>query len=269
MNLNLKDPNRKFPSARTDQYALAVLIYQYLLRRHPLDGKRIPPAQTAEEQELLAHGKQALFCEHPTDAANRPEKPNYVPSAALGPFLSELFQRTFVKGLHAPNDRPAANEWVRGLVKTVDLLLTCANPKCPGKWLVVSPQNTAQIKCPWCGTAVRGPYPMLNLRAERRSGVWMADGHIVLFNGSVLQKWHTADNVFPGPESDKEPQAMVTFDAPSREWRLINKTLSSLTVVSNGERIALGGHIPLKQGQQIRFGQEEHARMADVQMLGA
>src|SRR5262245_42987608 len=122
-------PNRLVPSARTDQHALPVLIYQYLLRRHPLDGKRIPPVPTAEEQELLSYGKQAIFCEHPTDASNRPEEPNYVPCAALGTHLNDLFQRAFVKGLHAPDNRPSALEWVRGLIKTVDMLLPCSNPR--------------------------------------------------------------------------------------------------------------------------------------------
>src|SRR5262249_54674043 len=195
---------------------------------------------SAEEQELLAHGKQALFCEHPKDASNRPEKNPYVPCEALGTFLEDLFQRTFVKGLHAPNDRPAATEWVRGLVKTVDLLVPCANAKCLGKWLVARPQQTSPIKCPWCGTMVRRPYPILNLRAERRPGVWMPDGTIVLYNGVVLQKWHTMDNVFPGPETDRKPQAWVSYDEARREWRLCNQELASLTVLPNGLRIAPG-----------------------------
>ncbi len=268
MHLPFKDPNRKFPNARTDAHALAVLIYQYLLRRHPLDGKRVPPAASAEEQELLAHGKQALFCEHPTDASNRPERPNYVPSEALGPFLHDLFQRAFVKGLHSPNDRPGATEWVRGLVKTVDLLIPCANPKCPGKWLVVKPQHQGALKCPWpgCNTAVRGSVPVLSLRAERRPGMWMPDGMIVLHNGAVLQKWHTMDNVFPGPDTDRTPQAWITFD--KGEWKLCNQHLTSMTVLPTGTRIAPGHFVVLKHGQQVRFGSEEHARMADVQMLG-
>src|SRR5438105_13374886 len=133
MHLPFKDAQRKLPNARPDQHALAVLIYQYLLRRHPLDGKRIPNARTAEEQELLSFGSQALFCENPTDQSNRPEEREYVPSAALGPFLNDLFQRAFVKGLHAPNDRPSALEWVRGLIKTVDLLLPCGNSRCSHK----------------------------------------------------------------------------------------------------------------------------------------
>src|SRR5262249_43607950 len=155
---------------------------------------------------------------------------------------------------------PAATEWVRGLVKTVDLLLPCSNAKCVGKWVVVRVQQQTPIKCPWCQTVVRGPYPVLNLRAERRPGLWMQDGHIVLFNGVVLQKWHTMDNVFPGPEADRTPQAWVTFDQAKREWRLCNQSLPSLTVVDTNKRILPGQNDVLKNGMKLRFGNEEHAR---------
>jgi DNA-binding helix-hairpin-helix protein with protein kinase domain len=267
LHLPFKDPNRKFPNARTDQHALAVLIYQYLLRRHPLDGKRVPPAASAEEQELLAQGKQALYCEHPTDAANRPEKQPYVPGDALGPFLGDLFQRTFVKGLHSPNDRPASTEWVRGLVKTNDLLIPCPNRDCKGKWMVVTkPSQPGPLKCPWCQKLAPGAFPMLNLRAERRPGVWMPDGHIVLYHGAYLQKWHVTDNLFPGPDADLTTQAYCVTD--KNRWFLVNQVLPSMTVLPAGTRIEPGKPVELRQGTQIRFGSEEHARMADVHMLG-
>ena len=98
-HLPIHDPQRKHPNARTDLHALAVLLYQYLLRRHPLDGKRIPPqAKTAEEQELLSYGSEAIFSENPTDASNRPEEKNYVPCTTLGPQLRDLFQRPSSRG---------------------------------------------------------------------------------------------------------------------------------------------------------------------------
>src|SRR5262249_45147009 len=112
LRLPLKDPQRKFPNARTDIHALAVLIYQYLLRRHPLEGKRIPKSYDPDEQDRMIYGSEALFCEHPTDTSNRPEEQRYVSCASLGPLMHDLFQRTFVKGLHAPNLRPSALEWL-------------------------------------------------------------------------------------------------------------------------------------------------------------
>lgn len=47
--LKIGDPNKKLPSIATDRHALAVLIYMYLLNRHPLRGGKvwdIDPAKT-------------------------------------------------------------------------------------------------------------------------------------------------------------------------------------------------------------------------------
>jgi serine/threonine protein kinase len=266
MHLAFKDPNRKFPSARTDQHALPVLIYQYLLRRHPLDGKRIPPVPTAEEQELLSYGKQAIFCEHPTDASNRPEEPNYVPCAALGTQLNELFQRAFVKGLHAPNDRPSALEWVRGLIKTVDVLLPCSNPRCSHKWMVL-PSNPNDLRCPFCKNPVKTAVPLLNLRAERRPGQWMPDGQLVVYHQLALQKWHTFSGLFPGPDTDRTRQAYCLYH--DRRWLLVNENLPSMTSVETGNRVAPGSAMELKHGTRIRFSQEPNGRIAEVQLLGS
>jgi serine/threonine protein kinase len=264
MHLPFNDKRRRFPSARTDQHALAVLIYQYLLRRHPLDGKRIPAAPTAEEQELLSYGSQALFCEHPGDESNRPEEKEYVPCAALGPFLGDLFQRAFVKGLHSPGDRPTALEWVRGLIKTVDLLLPCDNRRCSHKWFVAS--ETAALRCPFCQTMQKGPFPLLSLRAERRPGQWMPDGKLAVHHHLTLFKWHCYDNVFPGPDADRTPQAYCLFH--QGRWLLVNQNLPSLTS-PGGDRVAPESAVELKHGSQIRFAQEAHGRIAEVNLLGS
>src|SRR3712207_8418321 len=53
--------------------SLAVMIYMYLLYRHPLKGGKINSLDT-EEDDLLSMGEKALFIEHPTDASNRPKR---------------------------------------------------------------------------------------------------------------------------------------------------------------------------------------------------
>jgi serine/threonine protein kinase len=261
IHLPLTDPTRKHPSARTDQHALAVLIYQYLLRRHPLDGRKIPPAKTAEEQEHLSYGSQSLFCEHPTDASNRPESNPFVPCSALGPLLSDLFQRAFVKGLHSPNDRPTAMEWLRGLIKSWDLLIPCPNASCSHKWFIVAAPT--DLKCPFCGTRLKGRAPLLKLRAERRPGQWLPDGQLMVYHNLSLFKWHAFDNVFPGPESDRAPQAYCVFH--EGRWLLINQNLASLTS-PGGNRVPAGQAVELKDGAQIRLSQEPHGRIAEVQL---
>ena len=260
--LPVHDPKRKAPNARTDQHALAVLIYQYLLLRHPLEGRRIPPAQTAEEQDLLAYGSQAVFCEHPNDTSNRPEESPYAPCSSLGPFLQDLFSRAFVKGLSSPYDRPTASEWIWGLVKTWDLLMPCPNRSCTHKWFVADGMNP--VKCPFCGYRSRTAVPLLKLRKESRPGQWVADGQLLVYHNLSVFRWHAFDGVFPGPETDRTPQAYCVFH--QGKWLLINQNLASLTS-PDGNRVPAGQAVELKDGAQIRLSQEPHGRIVEVQMI--
>jgi hypothetical protein len=258
--LPIHDPQRKHPNARTDLHALAVLLYQYLLRRHPLDGKRIPTqATSAEEQELLSYGKEALFSENPADASNRPEEKNYIGCAALGPLLRDLFQRAFVKGLHAPNDRPSGLEWVRGLVKTLDLLRPCASKTCTHKWFVLA--DAKAVKCPFCGTKPHGPVPLLKL-LTRRGGQSLADGHLAVYHYLSLMRWHAFSDVWPGPEADPTPQAYFAFH--QGQWLLINQHLAALTTPA-GNVVPPGQAVVLRPGETIRLGPEPTGRLAEVE----
>ncbi len=258
-HLAIRDPQRKHPNARTDLHALAVLLYQYLLRRHPLDGKRIPPqAKTAEEQELLSYGSEAIFTEHPTDASNRPEEKSYVPCTTLGPQLRDLFQRAFVKGLHAPNDRPSALEWVRGLVKTWDLLYPCAGQSCGHKWFVLG--DAKAVKCPFCGTKPHGPIPLLNLKTQR-GGQSLADGQLAVYHNLSLMRWHAFSDVWPSPEADRTPQGYFVFHLG--QWLLVNQHLASLTTPA-GNPVPPGQAVVLRPGETIRLGSEPTARLVEV-----
>ena len=40
-NLRLGDPKKNLPQISTDRHALAVLIYTFLLNRHPLNGGQV------------------------------------------------------------------------------------------------------------------------------------------------------------------------------------------------------------------------------------
>ena len=51
MDLPFDDPGRKLPCAATDLFALPVLLYEYLLKRHPLHGPKIYTTTSTEEDE--------------------------------------------------------------------------------------------------------------------------------------------------------------------------------------------------------------------------
>lgn len=257
----LDDPRRISPSASTDQHALAVLIYEYLLYRHPLRGKKVNSRVSSEEDEFLSMGAKALFVEHPTDRSNPSTGDMSVLCSALGPDLHKLFMRAFVDGLHAPNLRPAAIEWERGLIKTWQMIHPCQNPACTHRWFVFDESNP---KCPFCNTRLRGTIPVLKLRKESRPGQWTQDATLVLYNNASLFKWHVFDNVFPGEAADRAPQAYCVFH--EGQWLLVNQQLDSLTS-PGGNRVPHGQAVLLREGAQIRLAQEGHGRIAEVHMV--
>jgi serine/threonine protein kinase len=261
MPLDLRDPLRILPSSRTDQHALPVLIYEYLLLRHPLDGPKINSGVSTEEDQNLSMGAKALFVENPNDTSNRPPDLD-IPCSELGPHLQNLFMKAFVNGLHSPDERPSASDWEYALVKTFNMLYPCANPACSRKWFVLYDQNN--VRCPFCQTKPTGTIPIFRLRKESRPGQWLLDSQVVVYNGFYLFKWHCFDDVFPGEEADRTPQAYCQFH--QGQWILVNQHLNSLTSAT-GNRVAPGQYTALQDGAQIRLSQEPHGRIAEVQMI--
>jgi hypothetical protein len=206
-------------------------------------------------------GPKALFIEHPKDHSNRPKSLG-VTYDCLGPDLGELFRKAFVKGLHAPNERPSARDWERALITTWDSLFPCPNPSCTHKWFVFyNPKNPV---CPFCGARVSGSIPLLRLRKESKPGQWTLDKTLVIYNGNCLFKWHSLDNVFPDENADRTPQGDCVFR--DGRWFFINKNLLSLTS-PGGNRVPPNVGVELKDGAQIRLSQESHGRMAEVEIV--
>ncbi|MDJ1182952.1 protein kinase domain-containing protein [Roseofilum casamattae] len=269
LHLPLDNPNRKHPCVATDQHALAVLLYQYLTSRHPLQGPKTYPAASGEEQERLEMGKKALFIEHPTDTSNQPKDLQFSSYRLLGSDLSKLFQRAFIQGLHSPNERPTAREWEKALVKTWDLFYPCANNFCSSHWFILHDRD--RVECPFCGSKPKGTIPILRLRKQSRPGQWTLDGKLVVYHNLYLFQWHAFDNIFPGETADKTPQAYFVFFQD--KWLLINQNLTSLTspaghpVAPSPELGKPGQAIELKEGITFQLSQEPHGRMVEVEML--
>jgi hypothetical protein len=238
-----------------------VLIYEYLLFRHPLLGPKVHSTVSADEDYLLEMGKEALFIEHPGDYSNR-RADLQVPYTAVGPYLADLMTKVFVDGLHVPNVRPAAIEWERALISTCNLLHPCANTSCTHKWFVL--HDVKNVRCPFCGSATTGCIPVLKLQKEIRPGQWIQDSRLVVYNNLPLHKWHVYSNVFPGENADRIRQAYCVFH--EGKWLLINEGLLSLTSPT-GSPVPLGQAVELKDGAQIRLSQEPQGRLAEVQIV--
>ena len=76
-----------------------------------------------------------------------------MPYIVTGPYLSELFKRAFIDGLHNPIARPTADEWEQALVKTVDLLQPCQGANCEQKWYAFDNSKSPKMSVLWHSTS--------------------------------------------------------------------------------------------------------------------
>lgn len=280
IHLKKEDSGRFLPSRYTDLHALAVLIYMYLLYRHPLRGGKIWD-QDPQKDEEIGMGKYALFVEHPTDLSNRPKladiRPSYLPWADVkkipysvtGPYLKKLFDEAFIDGLHHREKRPSADDWEQALVKTIDLMQPCPNTNCEQKWFVFD--NSTSPRCPFCGTAFKGQLPILNLYSARKPGDYKSDNHrLMVYTNQYLYPWHVNNRISPNEkltDADKKPVGYFVFH--QNKWVLVNQTLADLADASEtpARPIPIGQMLDLRDGQKILLSKAEGGRVAVVQMV--
>ncbi len=274
-HLAKSDPNRKLPSRVTDLHALAVLIYMFLLHRHPLKGGKVHDLDT-EIDDLLSMGEKAMFIEHPTDATNRP-KLNQVskwdmpwadiaklPYSLTGPYLKTLFDQAFIDGLHQPNNRPPAEMWEQALLKTTDLMQPCSNPKCEQKWYVFD--NTTTPRCPFCGSAHQGTLPILDLYFQFKPTVWKPENHrLMVYHNQYLFEWHIDRNVIRNERlSDAQKIPVGYFTFYQDKWVLVNQRIQGLKDLNADREIKIGEMVELIDGKKLLLSRAEGGRVAVI-----
>lgn len=279
-HLALSDPLRILPSIKTDRHALAVLIYFYLLYRDPLEGCKVWDINDADRDEILGRGKCALFIENPHDTSNHVRKsdlkktqlpqadPAQIPYTVCGSYLRELFDRSFIVGLHKPELRPTAQDWEDALLKTIDLMQPCQNPNCSHKWFVFD--DTSHPRCPFCGTVHKGVIPILNFYSLRREHFTTDKLRLVVFDKQFLYLWHVNRNFSPNEKlTDEQKKSVGYFIFHHGMWLLVNQRLPDLEDKTNNRKIPIGGAVELSDGKQILFSSRDTgARLAIVQCVG-
>ena len=272
------DPQRKLPNIHTDRHALAVLIYHYLLLRHPLRGDKVH-ALDPHEDETLAMGEKALFIEHPSDSSNGIKLENVkdselpwkdtgkLPYTITGSYLSHLFERSFIDGLHNPSARPTADEWETALIKTMDLVQPCNNHGCSQGWYVFD--NTTSPVCPFCGTKYQGQLPVLNLYSSRDGQSFKPDNHrLMVYRDQSLFPYHINRQIVPNERlTEGDKKRVGYFINHQGRWLLVNERMQDLTDVANKRTIPLGGHIELIDGLQLLCCKEPGGRLFVVQLV--
>jgi hypothetical protein len=251
---------KALPSIATDRHALAVLIYETLLHRHPLAGPKVHSTLSPEEDERLSKGPKALFVEHPTDHSNHLRPPPPVPVTRMGRYLEKLFYKTFVDGLHQPDRRADASEWEKALYRTIDLIYPCPGGK---DWFILGPGMSRQ--CPYSGQMVSGPVPLVRFYREGRPGHFVNEGHcLTLSPNLVLYRWHTRANTFPAENADPTPQSYIAFH--QNKYYLVNQSDEDMYVV-HGARIRRGQSMVIERGLLVRCSLQPGERLLSFDFM--
>lgn len=247
------------PSIETDLHALAVLIYETLLLRHPLQGPKIH-AKSPEQDELLSMGKNALYIEHPTDRSNHLRQAPDIPVSRLGPHLEALFHKTFVEGLHNPPMRATASQWEKALTKTLDLIHPSPNGK---QWFIVARDMSKQ--CPYTKRAWAAPIPIMDLFREKGGGAYSDEQHtITVWNNRYLYKWHLFSNLSP-QQAERDPQAYFSYYQD--KWWMVNQSGHDMIIVDEEEYLRDGHAVEITEGLKVLMSPEDSGRLAIFDFL--
>ena len=251
---------KKQPSIETDQHALAVLIYETLLLRHPLDGPKVRSTRSTEEDDCLSMGEKALFVEHPTNSSNHLRPPPEILASSLGPYLENLFIKTFVTGLHAPHLRASASEWEKGLQKTLDLIHPSPDRK---NWFVLA--KGMPFACPISKQKWKEPVPSCNLFRKMSGDEFVNEDYsVTVWTEKYLYDWHFFANATP-LNSSRKPLAY--FAMHNGKWYLVNQSEADMWLPDSSERIPHGKAVVIRQGLKVLFSEEDGGRLAIFEML--
>jgi hypothetical protein len=119
------------PSADTDRFSLAVLLFYLLMLNHPLEGKKEANIHSFDLPAMnMLYGFQPVFIFDPDDASNRPVPGIHDNALVFWPLyparFRNLFVRSFTEGLRNPrNGRVMESEWRKALVQLRDSITTC------------------------------------------------------------------------------------------------------------------------------------------------
>jgi DNA-binding helix-hairpin-helix protein with protein kinase domain len=263
------------PEELTDRYSLAILLLWTLLMRNVMLTQKCYDPDDQMHDDELGYGQFACFSENPNDRRNWISRIGFplfrnglLSYHALTPKLQELTERTLIHGVHEPSKRPQALEWERALAEAYDVLIPC--PVCRQSffypfWLQPPPRRV----CPFCGTGVRAPFPLvLDLLEERARGAYVMVRSVVLYQGLPVFADITEPARLP-PLSRRASNVpvigQVAWDAKADGYRLLNMSDTQWTVISSGGGpVKRGASLALRRGMLFSFGAGKRlARVAE------
>lgn len=242
------------PSAMTDRFSLAVLLFYIFMLGHPLKGQReldisYEPEDPDGSRRLCA--VNPLFVFDPQDESNRPMKGLHDVMLNFWPIypqsLRDLFTRSFTAGLRDADARVMENEWRREMCRLRDSIFHC--PQCGAENffdLSLVRQRMDLNPC-WSCRATMAPPPRIRIGDGRSDPQF-----VMLTRGARLYPHHLEndDYNFAAPLAEVTENFTGLRNLSRRGWscRMADGTLNQLPP---------GALLPLQNGCAIHFGETE------------
>lgn len=243
------------PSADTDLFSLAVLLFYMLMVHHPLEGRKETEIKCLDLPAMnKLYGTEPLFIFDPNDSSNAPVPGIHDNALAFWPlypqFLRDLFIQSFTVGLHDPvHGRVRESVWRSAMVRLRDSIIYCG--KCGSENFYAAETLRASGGQPgvcWaCGTALRLPFRI------------MLNKNVIMLNHDTQLYPHHIDD-----------RRMYDFSAPvagvtrhptnPNIWglkNLSNDKWVSVTTEGAVNDVPPGRSVTLAPGVRISFGQIE------------
>lgn len=235
------------PSAETDRFSLAVLLFYLLEGGHPLEGAREARIRCLDLPAMnKLYGTEPLYIFDPQDASNRPvagTHDNPLAFHSLYPErLRQLLEQSFTTGLNSPNKRVMESMWCKELAKIRDTLAYCQRCASQCFYDLETLKAHGALTCWSCRAQLRLP-PRIRIE----------DRVIMLNHDSRLFSHHLNDDL------DFEQAVAEVRMKPGEpsNWGLCNLSQEKWTFTRpDGTTVDVppGMSIPLVTGNTINFG---------------
>ena len=121
------------PSAESDLFSMAILMFHLLTRSDPMKGEMELQIRCLDEPaRRKLYGEDPVFIFDPDDHRNRPDPEVHQAAVITWPIyprrLQQLFEKTFGAGMKNPSARVRTGQWCEALASCLDHRLIC--PHC-------------------------------------------------------------------------------------------------------------------------------------------
>ena len=240
--------HESLPSADTDKFSLAVILFKLFIRGDPLEGAKMCGAGVmVGHNELKHYGTDPVFVYDPNNDTNRPVKGihnNVIRMWPLYPdFLRQAFTKVFTDGLKNPSARLSDNEWFKILLKLKASIFKC---KCKASKRFLVDSTITSYSCPKCNTT----YPVYTITNGREKY------GVIFGNNTKLMPFETDPIDYENHsvisaemvESAKNPGVVGLRNCSSAEWTV---TMPDGTI----KQIPPGKAAVFVDGMQVAFSQ--------------